>query len=428
MKTRSLLYLFLSLGFWTACTPDESEVLDFNKVDVAKIELGADARQLIADGIATLTLNPILYQECTYQDKDGKDSVGYGRIPTDRLKDVVRYFLEDGTELEGAEYRTTDLAQGNVGFYITVNDMKSDVFTVALREPFADDKYETITYPVVFHVVQATENVTAGQSIGADLIYEVFNTMSKIFAREVAVAPNGADTRIRFQLAEYDPNGKKMQERGINRFSERSEDLNNYLLKNLESELKGYYSKYILWDYKKYLNIWIIEGVGASIAAPPTYILAGTEPLDGVFMIGKSEADFENVNWKVSDIGLLFDAFQFKTGDGLQFGHVGLMGSFFGLKPTENMDSQNVTSDYCDDTVPYRIYTESWYDQNGADANSRLKITDDGLLFYSTNIMDYGSFRSSITMDQVKRMRIITDNCPLRWSWKSKWAFTGKED
>ena len=78
--------------------------------------------------------------------------------------------------------------------------------------------------------------------------------------------------------------------------------------------------------------------------------------------------------------------------------------------------------------MPYERYTESWYDKNGYDANNRLKITEDGLLFYSTNIMDDASFRSSITMDQMKRMRTITDNCPLRWAWKSKWAFTGKED
>ena len=78
--------------------------------------------------------------------------------------------------------------------------------------------------------------------------------------------------------------------------------------------------------------------------------------------------------------------------------------------------------------MPYDIYREEWYDNNGNDANNRLKVTEDGLLFYSTNIMDFYSFRNAITMDQMKRIRTITDNCPLRWAWKSKWAFTGKED
>ena len=431
MKARNLLYLFLLLGFFTACTPEESEVLDFGQIKIAKVELGADARQLIADGVATLTLNPMLYQECTFQDKDGRDSIGYGRIPADRFpSDVVRYFLEDGTVLDGAEYKTTDASQGNVGFYITVNDMKSDVFTVKLREPFAEDKYETITYPVVFHVVQATESVEAGQAIGAGLIYEIFNNMCNVFAHESIFTPNGADTRIRFQLAEYDPDGMQMKEKGVNRHTELKRYMQSDLLPNLENAIKT--SKYytdILWDYKKYLNIWIIEGAQRNVAAPPAYILAGTELLEGVSMQEKSEAEFENVNWNIYDIGLLFDASDFTSNEGMPYGYIGQMGTFFGLRPTENMDvTGEVASDYCDDTVPYRTYTESWYDENGNDANNRLKITDDGLLFYSTNIMDNQSFRSSITMDQVKRIRTITDNCPLRWAWKSKWAFTGKED
>ena len=62
----------------------------------------------------------------------------------------------------------------------------------------------------------------------------------------------------------------------------------------------------------------------------------------------------------------------------------------------------------------------------GDGSNSRLKISSDGLLFYAVNIMDDGSYKNTISMDQVKRIRTITDNCPHRWAWKSDWAFTGK--
>ena len=70
------------------------------------------------------------------------------------------------------------------------------------------------------------------------------------------------------------------------------------------------------------------------------------------------------------------------------------------------MNEINGDTDYCDDTMPYERYTEDWYDENGNDANNRLKITENGVLFYSTNIMDDQSFRSSITMDQMKLSRI----------------------
>ncbi|MEY8593679.1 hypothetical protein AALK14_19765 [Butyricimonas hominis] len=430
MKTKNLLYLLLSLGIFIGCTPEEGEVLDFSNVEIEKVELGADAEQLIADGIATLTLDPKLYQVA--EGKDGEKV--YGRIPVDRISsDMVKYFLEDGTELEGPEYKTTDASKGKVSFYITADGMKSDLFTVKLRQPFAADEYETITYPVVFHVAQTTESVTGGAKLDASLIYEFFNTMVNSFERKLVFGPNSVDTRIRFQLAEYAPDGTKMQEKGINRWSapEMGSDW-YYFSQNVEGEIKGYQAKKLLWDYKKYLNIWIIETVAGTSAQPPRFILAGTEPLEGIpAMQEKTEEEFEAMekdDWSLSDIGMMFDLEQFSTGDDLLWGQLGQVGMFFGLLPTEYTGEEGITSDYCEDTVPYDIYKEAWYDNNGNDANNRLKVTENGLLFYSTNIMDTYSFRTDITMDQMKRIRTITDNCPLRWAWKSKWAFTGKED
>lgn len=425
MKTKNLLYLFLSLSIFVGCTPEERDVFDFSNIEIEKVELSADHGLLIADGVATLTLTPMLYQVV-----EGKDGEVYGRIPEDRIAEgTVKYFLEDGTELEGPEYRTTDLSKGEVSFYIMANGMKSNLFTVKLREPFAKDEYETVEYPVVFHVVQSVKSVTEGGEFDSDLIYEFFNTLVNTFERKVTFGPNSVDSRICFRLAEYDKEGNKLKEKGIHRVTLSDGDM-SYMVEDYEGEITGYQSEKLLWDYKKYLNIWIIEGIGESVACAPRYILAGTQPLQGITptMIEKTEAEFENVSWNIFDIGMVFDINQFITGNDLKFGQLGQVGSFFGLLPTEYMGVEGVSSDYCDDTQPYYVYAESWYDSNGNDANNRLKITEDGDLFYSTNIMDTYSFRNAITMDQVKRVRVITDNCPLRWAWKSKWAFTGKED
>ncbi|MCB6971778.1 MULTISPECIES: hypothetical protein [Butyricimonas] len=433
MKTKNLLYLLLSLGIFIGCTPEEGEVLDFSNVEIEKVELGADAEQLIADGVATLTLDPKLYQVA--EGKDGEKV--YGRIPVDRISgDMVKYFLEDGTELGGPEYRTTDVSKGKVSFYITANGMKSDLFTVKLREPFAENEYEMITYPVVFHVLQTTESVTGGSKLDASLIYEFFNTMVNTFERKVAFGPNNVDTRIRFQLAEYAPDGTKMEEKGINRWTRGKYQNEWWYIEGdgVEFCIKNDFKKDLLWDYKKYLNIWIVEtmpGTIGTVTIPPRFILTGTEPLEGIpVMQEKNAEEFEAMDkndWKLSDIGMMFDLGQFSTGDKLSLGQLGQVGQFFGLLPTE-FTREGITSDYCEDTVPYEIYREEWYDNNGNDANNRLKVTENGLLFYSTNIMDTYSFRTAITMDQMKRIRTITDNCPLRWAWKSKWAFTGKED
>ena len=413
MKTKYFIYPLLMFSGLCACTPDEDELVDFSDFQIAKVELGADHRQLIADGISTLTLNPMLYQPYKIQTDDGRDTIVYGKIPVDRLAEgTVQYFLEDGTPLKEGKYRTTDLSKSEQGFYVTANGLKSDVFKVSIREPFAEDAYETITYPVVFHLIQDKTKVELGQGVGADIVNYAFNTIYNCFARTAAFSPNGADTKIRFRLAEYDPNGRKMEEKGINRYSLSTSDLNNLNPEKIKNNPK------ICWDYKRYLNIWIVENMGNSVSTPH-YILntADLNQIQGVSFEQLSLEELEKQEYSLTDIGLIYGARDFAIED---VGYPTQMGKFFGL-----LDTENQKEDYCEDTFAYNTYKEPW---NTAleGSNSRLKISTDGLIFYSVNIMDASSYKNTISMDQVKRIRTITDNCPHRWAWKSDWAFTGK--
>ena len=413
MKTKYFIYPLLMFSGLCACTPDEDELVDFSDFQIVKVELGADHRQLIADGISTLTLNPMLYQPYKIQTDDGRDTIVYGKIPVDRLAEgTVQYFLEDGTPLKEGKYRTTDLSKSEQGFYVTANGLKSDVFKVSIREPFAEDAYETITYPVVFHLIQDKTKVELGQGVGADIVNYAFNTIYNCFARTAAFSPNGADTKIRFRLAEYDPNGRKMEEKGINRYSLSTSDLNNLNPEKIKNNPK------ICWDYKRYLNIWIVENMGNSVSTPH-YILntADLNQIQGVSFEQLSLEEIEKQEYSLTDIGLIYGARDFAIED---VGYPTQMGKFFGL-----LDTENQKEDYCEDTFAYNTYKEPW---NTAleGSNSRLKISTDGLIFYSVNIMDASSYKNTISMDQVKRIRTITDNCPHRWAWKSDWAFTGK--
>ena len=413
MKTKYFIYPLLMFSGLCACTPDEDELVDFSDFQIAKVELGADHRQLIADGISTLTLNPMLYQPYKIQTDDGRDTIVYGKIPVDRLAEgTVQYFLEDGTPLKEGKYRTTDLSKSEQGFYVTANGLKSDVFKVSIREPFAEDAYETITYPVVFHLIQDKTKVELGQGVGADIVNYAFNTIYNCFARTAAFSPNGADTKIRFRLAEYDPNGRKMEEKGINRYSLSTSDLNNLNPEKIKNNPK------ICWDYKRYLNIWIVENMGNSVSTPH-YILntADLNQIQGVSFEQLSLEEIEKQEYSLTDIGLIYGARDFAIED---VGYPTQMGKFFGL-----LDTENQKEDYCEDTFAYNTYKEPW---NTAleGSNSRLKISTDGLIFYSVNIMDASSYKNTISMDQVKRIRTITGNCPHRWAWKSDWAFTGK--
>lgn len=407
-----MIYMgLLAIGV-VGCTPDEDELVDYSQIEVAKLELQADHRQLIADGISTLTLSPMLWQAYTY-DIYGKDSTTYGMIPPDRLTgNQVHYFLEDGTPLAGPTYKTTDLSKDSIGFYAEASGLKSNVFKVGIREPFPEDAYETITYPVVFHVIQNKTSVDLGQGIGSDIVYYAFDCIQHVFARQAAFSPNGADTRIRFRLAEYDPKGKKMTEKGINRYPLAEDRLNALTADNILE------NQDICWDYKNYLNIWVIDN-WSSKAQAPMYISdeADLSNLQGVTITALPEGEIAEQAYSIYDIGLVFKARDFAIED---VAYSTQMGKFFGL-----LETKSNKEDYCDDTFTYSKYTEPW-DKVGDGSNSRLKITPDGLIFYSVNIMDESTYKNTISMDQVKRIRTVTDYCPHRWAWKSDWAFTGK--
>lgn len=413
MKTKYFIYLYLLLVAVQGCTPDEDMLVDFSEFEIAKVELGADHRQVIADGVSTLTLNPMLYQPYAYTTDEGRDTVVYGKIPVDRIAPgTVSYFLEDGTPMEGATFRTTDLSKAEQGFYITAAGHRSEVFRVSIREPLAADAYDTIVYPVVFHIIQDKTKVDLGQGVGSDIVYYAFNTIYNCFARTATFSPNGADTRVRFRLAEYDPTGKRMEEKGINRHPLPSGELSSLGFDQIRDNAE------ICWDYRKYLNIWVIDNKDG--VSTPRYVLntADLDRIQGIQLTPLSLPEIEAEEYSLTDIGLVFNAKDFATED---VGYATQMGKFFGL-----LETKNQREDYCDDTFTYRNYTEPW-NTNGGSSNSRLKITPDGLVFYAVNIMDDGSYKNTISMDQVQRIRMITDYCPHRWAWKSKWAFTGKE-
>lgn len=414
MKAKYIIYHLLFISGLLACTPDQDDYVDFTDVKVSKIELGADHRQLIADGISMLTLNPMLFQSYTYQDLNkGKDSTVYGKIPIDRLKNtsIVKCFLEDGTPLDGMTYKTADLSKAEQGFYAMVDDVKSNIFKVAIRKPFADDAYETIVYPVVFHIIQNKTMVDIGQGIGSDIVYYAFDVINNCFSRRAAFSPNGADTRIRFRLAEYDPKGRKMEQKGIHYYPLASDKLSSLNPDKIKANAD------ICWDYKKYLNIWVIQSI--SLVSTPKYILetADLGQIKGIKLEQLPEEEIAAQDWSIGDIGLVYDAGDFATED---VGYATQMAKFFGL-----LETKSQKEDYCDDTFTYKSYTEPWNTVGNA-SNSRLKITPDGLIFYSVNVMDESSYKNTISMDQVKRIRMITDYCPHRWAWKSQWAFTGK--
>ncbi|TKC65431.1 hypothetical protein FBD94_02440 [Pedobacter hiemivivus] len=407
MKIKLLISLLLSSAIFISCKRDKTERFEMADYKVTKVELLADHTQLIADGKSILSFNPQVYSTYSYKDPSGVDTDVDALIKADRVRPgSVKYFMEDGTSIEGVGYTTSDLSKPELKFYAIADGIKSALLTIKIRAPFADSQYQVIEYPVVFHVIQNKNTVDMKQGVGSDVINYAIEQINRTFARQVVFSPNGADTKIRFRMAEYNPQGKQMAEKGINRYSLSPEEL------SLLKEANLLTNPDICWDYKKYLNIWIID-TWSNNAKPPKYILqpADLNKIKGFTFTKADEPTINAAAYAMTDIGLVYQARAFGVEDVYYSAQIG---KFFGL-----IETKSKKEDYCDDTF---VYTNFYSNTNLG--NSRLKKTLEGMPFLSVNIMDDATYQNTISMDQVSRMRMVTEYCPHRWAYKSNWAFT----
>lgn len=114
---------------------------------------------------------------------------------------------------------------------------------------------DTITVPVVFHIVNQDPN-----SIGDGAILSALQDLNDAFSKSGAyAASSGVDTKIRFCLAQKDPDGGNTT--GITRTkSFFSTHLNK---DNEDARLK----KLIQWDPSSYINIWLVTSIDAEAYA-----------------------------------------------------------------------------------------------------------------------------------------------------------------
>ena len=83
-------------------------------------------------------------------------------------------------------------------------------------------------------------------------------------------------------------------------------------------------------------------------------------------------------------------------------------------------------SDYCPDTYSFDYgFYPSVFKANNLDGQPENDPTRPLEYFTSFNVMDMYSYKNSLSVDQVKRLRMVLQQCPSRWAYKSDWAFTG---
>ena len=416
----------MTLGImgYVSCTPDryvfhEADFIDPNEYGGIKLYVSHD--QLLADGKATVEFTPMLIT---------KDSI---EITTEHIDySLIKYRFLSGEEIAGNTFSTSD--QKSIGKEISVyatvegTSLMSDTVSFVVTDPSLLEGYNEITIPVIFHLIQCEDDImTYGGEMPKERIYLLFDKMNNAFSGTASTNPTGIDTKIRFELALYDPEGELLAEPGINRI---------YTADLVKDEQSDDYASLIkengaMWDYTKYLNIWLLGSTESSTkfvnlasACKPRYVYSTSDLETAIPGLSFSELA-ENWEPVPKEIGILYKLSScFVKDRGFGIGKVNelnnALGYYFGLLATWLEYDPNIPEDYCSDT---QGYYGRWWDG----FNSGMYKTMGDVYFLSENIMDDANgMHRSVTQEQALRVHWVLQHCPERSAWKSDFAFTGK--
>lgn len=410
-----------------SCTKNDFSYPDNDLIDldsISGIKLKLNHYNLLADGKAELEIKPILFKTkdsiIVLNDRVNSDWIKYHTLSEEK---VSRYFTTSDESLIGDTIRV----------YATIEDKVSDTVSFIVKSPLKDDDYKEITFPVIFHICQSKNDIASyGGPIPSDKITNLIERMNKVFSGSISKNPIGVDTKIRFKLALYNPDGELLDEPGINRI------VSDTVINDKNKYINFIQANKIDWPFSKYLNIWLLSdneeayryfSYDITRKCIPNSIYTGTDITDKPEGLKFEEIDISSWEPEPNNFGIKYKAqllnqFKFSIGTRYDNDFMFYLGKYFGLLITHKASSWGkIPNDYCDDTFAYKI-SSRYYKSN----KTMIKETDGGYRFLSENIMDdQTGLHRSISKDQAIRIRWIVKNCPGRSAWKSDFAFTGIE-
>lgn len=247
----------------------------------------------------------------------------------------------------------------------------------------------TYTIPVVFHII----HTNGSENISREQVLDQMRILNEDFSY---TNPNKVNLRsdfknvagvgdIKFELASVDPNGNCFD--GINRIYSTTGvdmDMNDEPVKDLA-----------YWNYRKYLNIWVVTNIQSGSAA-------GTILGYAVFP-WTSNFNKDGIVMRHDRVGSVGTASN--TDDGRTLTHE--LGHWLGLYHTFQGGCND--GDECDDTPPVAsTFTNANCPANGNSCNNDVPNLPD----MWENYMDYsnGKCMSVFTKEQVARMHYFLKN------------------
>ena len=338
--------LLLLMVWFCACSPENTEIFDLSSSvdDIKLIKLRADHKMLLPDGIAQMEFHVLAYgaQEFTtyeIEEVEGQDQyvIGTSRdtfeIPLDRLPEgCIKVYDDAGREVKDMIYSTTDRNKREITFYAKAGNVQSNSLTIQIRD-LPEMDYEEIVVPVIFHVMVPPPSIGPAYSVSSEELQKRLDHLNDIFNRRATSDPNGGNAKIIFKLAEYDPSGRLLLEKGKNKV-ELAEEMS-------KSDYEDYINSKLIWDPARYLNVWLAKySTSSSVSntysvSAPEVILEGYESIPGLKMQVVSDYSASDVE-NYTDVGMMINIRDFFATDGKSYFDLSLVfGLYYGLLYTD---------------------------------------------------------------------------------------------
>ena len=381
--------LIALVSLFSSCNRDESflEPTRIGEDKITRFEIYPNSLTLNADGKSQLKF----LVKCFYKVDSTEVQMLDDRVPVDK----ITITSSDGRSFNMNEAFSTTAQTDSMSFTATCNKLKSAKVTVALRQP-QELNLTPLEIPVVFISLYNEKSKMQMESVTPHLLQQMIEHANQAFAGVNDKAPNGCDAKMKFYMKEY---------KTIKLSDEEHEEITKYIQKNL------------LTGADKVIYVWLMNAVPYwtmnETKVHPQYTFGDPADIKGIdFEKVNTLADITNLEPQEVGIPMTFaDVFQQGTGYASR-DFERMLGRFYGLlttaiNPSLYKDEKDV--DYCADTY-------SLFEDNGSIEKKSIPLYKNGpsYFFNSYNIMDKHSTNSSVSVDQVKRMRQVIKDCPYR--------------
>ena len=389
---------------------------------IDSIYFSATDKMMIADGQATLQFIVEAYRKVRLSSgKDTLEFVDYRLLPPGSLKMMEE---QSGKEV-GMTYSTTTIPFDTLKFHAEIGKIRSATKSVALRpKPTLPPK---LYVDLIFHIwelnpTHPTYDVSSYQAVQYSQLIEAVKYMNEIVNNKVGKSPNGASANIEFRLTAKNQLGQTLEFPGYNKIVYGDNIKVNPLAPTIGAvDFPAFVNSNkatLIWNPKEVLNVHVFPfgannsfgNVAPSKQLPPG---PGQQLIPGVPGTAANDNDY---TLDFINTTAFLPRTVFFPGFERKMEAFRSIGQFYGLyTPTFNASRQY--SDYCYDTRKF----------NGLDPRNSysfaMKVGIDNEKYIADNAMDdirYPTLLTSITLDQVNRMRAVMTRCPGRMNAKTQ--------